>query len=73
MNSPSLSARMIAASVVLAVLVAASFAILISAVSALDEARDRESHSKDVTSAIVRVEKLVIDLESGVRGVRAER
>ncbi len=68
MNSPSLSARMIAASVVLAVLVAASFAILISAVSALDEARDREAHSKDVTSAIVRVEKLVIDLESGVRG-----
>ena len=68
MNSLSLSARMIAASVVLAVLVATSFAILIRAVSTLDDARVREAHSKDVTSAIVGVEKLVIDLESGLRG-----
>jgi signal transduction histidine kinase len=67
-KSPSLSARMIAASVVLGLLVAASFAVLISAVSTLDDARDREAHSKDVTSAIVGVEKLVIDLEAGLRG-----
>ncbi len=68
MKSRSLSARMIAASFVLAVLVAASFAILISAVSTLDDARVREAHSKDVSSATVVVEKLVIDVESGVRG-----
>jgi signal transduction histidine kinase len=68
MKSRSLSARMIAASIVLAVLVAASFAVLISAVSTLDDARVREAHSKDVSSATVLVEKLVIDIESGVRG-----
>jgi len=59
---------MLAASVVLAALVAGIFAILILAVVALEDARDREAHSKDVTSATVIVEKLVIDLETGLRG-----
>jgi signal transduction histidine kinase len=68
-NSPSLSARMIVASVVLAVLVAGIFAVLILAVSALDDAREREAHSKEVTAAIVVIEKLVIDLETGLRGL----
>ena len=69
MKSRSLSARMIVASLVLAVLVAAGFAILIRAVSTLDDARVREAHSKEVTSATVLVEKLVIDLETGLRGL----
>ncbi len=69
MSSLSLSARMIAASVVLAVLVASGFAILIHAVSTLDDARGREAHSKDVTSVTVVLEKLVIDLETGLRGL----
>src|SRR5215210_3859407 len=68
MKSLSLGARMLAASVVLAALVAGIFAILILAVVALEDARDREAHSKDVTSATVIVEKLVIDLETGLRG-----
>jgi len=67
-KSRSLSTRMIAASVVLAVLVAAGFGILIHSVSTLDEARDREAHSKDVTVATVVLEKLVLDLENGLRG-----
>lgn len=68
MKSLSLSTRMIAASVVLAVLVAGVFVVLIHAVTTLNEAREREAHSKDVRSATVVVEKLVIDLETGVRG-----
>lgn len=68
MRSRSLSTRMIVASVVLAVLVATGFGILIHSVATLDEATDREAHSKDVTVATVVLEKLVIDLETGLRG-----
>jgi signal transduction histidine kinase len=60
---------MIAASVVLAALVAGVFAVLILAVLALDDARERVAHSKDVTAATVVVEKLVVDLETGLRGL----
>jgi signal transduction histidine kinase len=67
-GSPSLSARMILASVLLAILVAATFVILIHAVSALNDATDKEAHAKDVTSATLGLEKLVIDLETGLRG-----
>src|SRR5918995_4661022 len=68
MRSLSLSARMIIASAVLAVLVAGVFAILIRAMSSLDDATRREEHAKDVTAATLRLEKLVIDLETGVSG-----
>ena len=67
-KSLSLSARMIAASVVLAVLVAGGFAVLISAMSALDDANRREAHSKDVAVAALALEKVVADLETGLRG-----
>jgi signal transduction histidine kinase len=69
MKSLSLSTRMIAASVVLAALVAGVFAVLIYAVVTLDNAREREAATKDVRTALVGLEKLVIDLESGLRGV----
>jgi signal transduction histidine kinase len=69
MKSWSLSSRIIAASVVLAVLVAGVFAVLIYAVVTLDNAREREAASKDVRTALVGLEKLVIDLETGLRGV----
>ena len=69
MRSLSLSTRMIAASAVLALLVAGVFALLIHAVLTLDDARDREARSKEVTAAGVELEKLVIDFESGLRGV----
>jgi signal transduction histidine kinase len=68
-KSLSLSGRMIVASLVLAVLVAGVFVVLIRAVSAVDDARLREAHSKDVEAATVGVEKLVIDLETGLRGL----
>jgi signal transduction histidine kinase len=64
----SLSARMLAASAVLAVVVAIVFAVLIQAVSTLNDATSREAHAKDVTAATLRLEKLVIDLETGLRG-----
>jgi signal transduction histidine kinase len=64
----SLSGRMIVASLALAVIVAAVFVVMIRAVATVDEARTREAHSKDVTAATVGVEKLVGDLETGLRG-----
>ena len=64
----SLSARMIAASVFVALLVAGGFALLISALSALDDAERRETHSKNVLAATLGLEKLVVDLETGQRG-----
>jgi signal transduction histidine kinase len=68
MKSVSLSARMIVASVVLALLVAGVFAVFIQAVSALNDATQRERRAKDVRAATVELEKLVIDLETGLRG-----
>jgi signal transduction histidine kinase len=67
-KSLSLGARMLIASAVLAVLVAGVFAILIQAVASLNDATDQEAHAKDVTAATLRLEKLVLDLETGVRG-----
>jgi signal transduction histidine kinase len=67
-RSLSLSARMLIASAVLAVLVAGVFAVLIRAVDSLNDATRQEAHAKDVTAATLRLEKLVLDLETGVRG-----
>jgi signal transduction histidine kinase len=68
MKSVSLSARMIVASIVLALLVAGVFAVFIQAVSALNAATQRETRAKDVRAGTVELEKLVIDLETGLRG-----
>ena len=67
-GSVSLSARMIAASVFVALLVAGGFAVLITAMSALDDAKEREAHSKDVAVAALALEKLFGDLVTGERG-----
>jgi signal transduction histidine kinase len=64
----SLSTRMIAASAVLALIVAGAFAVLVHALSTLDDATKREARAKDVTAATVTLEKLVVDLENGLRG-----
>lgn len=68
-RSPSLATRMIAASVALALIVALVFAVLIDAMAALDESKQREAHSKDVVAATLAVEKLVVDVETGLRGM----
>src|SRR4051812_521876 len=64
----SLSSRVIAGSAVLAVIVAAAFGVLVYAVSTLDDATRRERHAKAVTATTLQLEKLVLDLETGVRG-----
>jgi signal transduction histidine kinase len=67
-SSPSLSMRMMVASALLALVVAGVFAILVQAVSALNDATRQEARAKDVTAATLVLEKLVIDLETGQRG-----
>jgi signal transduction histidine kinase len=60
----TLASRMWLASGALALLVGAAFIALILAVSAQREATDRETRSKDVTTASLQLEKLVSDIES---------
>ena len=67
-SSVSLQARMVAASTVLAVLVIGVFVALILALSALQAATKQEARSKEVTASALMLEKLVLDVESGVRG-----
>jgi len=64
----SLARRMLLASILLALLVAGAFAALMFAVSTLRDANEREAHSKDVTAATLQLEKLVVDMETGLRG-----
>ena len=65
----TLARRMWLASVILAFIVVAAFAALIVAISAQREATAREARSRDVTAASLRLEKLVVDMETGVRGL----
>ena len=65
----TLARRMWLASVALAFIVVAAFTALIVAVSAQREATSREARSRDITAATLRVEKLVVDMETGVRGL----
>jgi signal transduction histidine kinase len=67
-RSISLAARIIVASVFVAVLVASAFAVMISALAAIDDAERRETRSKNVLEATLGLEKLVVDLETGQRG-----
>lgn len=64
----TLAGRMWIASAILATLVAAAFAALILAVDAQRGATAREHRSNDVTVATLQVEKLVVDVETGIRG-----
>jgi signal transduction histidine kinase len=64
----SLGARVLGASILLAVVIAAVFGVLLFAVSDLRHATAREAYSKDVVSATLALENVVLDLESGGRG-----
>jgi signal transduction histidine kinase len=64
----TLAGRMWIASAILAALVGAAFTALILAVDAQRSATAREHRSNDVTVATLQVEKLVVDLETGLRG-----
>jgi signal transduction histidine kinase len=68
LRTASLSSRVMVGSAVLALLVAAAFGVLLYAVSTLDDATKRERHAKTVTAATLQLEKLVVDLETGLRG-----
>jgi signal transduction histidine kinase len=67
-SSLSLATRMVAASAVVALLVAAVFVGLILAVSALRNATEEDARSKDVTVATLKLENLVLDVDTGLRG-----
>jgi signal transduction histidine kinase len=59
---------MLVASAALALVIAAAFATLLLAVFALRDATEQEGRAKDVTAASLELEKLVVDLETGLRG-----
>jgi signal transduction histidine kinase len=64
----SLAARMLVVSAALAIVVSTVFVLLVLAVSDLSRAASREAEAKDVMAATVSLQKLVLDLEIGVRG-----
>jgi signal transduction histidine kinase len=64
----SLTARVMAGSAALAVLIAGIFVVLAFAVRDLSDAAGRQARAKDVVVDTVDLQKLVIDLETGVRG-----
>ena len=59
---------MLVASILLAAIVVAVFVALIFAVSAARNATNDEARSKNVTVSALALEKLVLDLEAGLRG-----
>jgi signal transduction histidine kinase len=64
----SLARQMWLASIVLALIVGSAFAALVVAVSAQREAIDREQHSSEVTTASLRLDRLVVEIENNLRG-----
>ncbi|HEX4930264.1 MAG TPA: ATP-binding protein [Gaiellaceae bacterium] len=69
----TLARRMWLASAVLAALVGAAFVVLVLAVSAQRDATEREARSKEVTTASLRLEKLVSDVETSFLGLTLTR
>ena len=66
-RSLPLAARTVFPTALVAVLVAATFGVMLLAVSAFREAERREAHSRDVTVSTLRAEQLVLDLETSLR------
>ena len=64
----SITCRLLIASGVIALLIAVVFATLVASVNDLRTATDREARAREVSVAVAELEKLVIDLETGVRG-----
>jgi signal transduction histidine kinase len=67
-RSLPLAARTVFATGLVGVLVASVFVVMLLAVSALRQAERREARSRDVTVATLALEKLVLDMQAGVRG-----
>jgi signal transduction histidine kinase len=69
----TLAGRMLLASAVLAVLVVTAFALLVVAISALRDATRQEARAKDVTASALVLERIVLDLDTGLRGLAISR
>jgi CHASE3 domain sensor protein len=67
-EKPGLTLRTMIASGLLAVIIGATFAVLFSSVAELQEMEHRAQDSEDVLVAANRLERLVVDLETGQRG-----
>ena len=65
----SIARRLVLASVVLSVVVSAAFLVLVFANSALSDATERQARASEITSTTLVLEKLVVDLETGLRGL----
>ena len=65
----TLARRMWLASVTLAFIVVAAFAALIVAISRAARGDGARGPLRDVTAASLRLEKLVVDMETGIRGL----
>lgn len=63
-----LTRRVVLASGVLALVVAAAFAVLVAAIADLRDAAQQARHSEEVLAAANQLERLLIDLETGQRG-----
>jgi signal transduction histidine kinase len=64
----SLQKRLVAGSILLAIVVAAAFVILILSLATLREATRQEAQSRDVTAEALMLQKLVLDVETSLRG-----
>ncbi|MGE5690504.1 MAG: ATP-binding protein [Pseudomonadota bacterium] len=63
----SIAGRLVLASGAFALLVAVAFALLVATVDELRAANAREARAKEVTVAVLALERLVADLDTGVR------
>jgi signal transduction histidine kinase len=63
-----LTRRMVVASGLLALVLAAAFAMLLISIADLRTATSRARHSEEVLAAVNELERLVIDVETGLRG-----
>jgi signal transduction histidine kinase len=63
-----LTRRMVVASGLLTLLIAAAFVILLLSIADLRDSAHRARHSEEVLAAVNELERLVIDLETGQRG-----
>ena len=68
MRRGSLVSRVAAMAFLVAAVVGASFIFFLLAVTSLRRAVDRQSRSTDVTAAALRVDSVVSDFETGIRG-----
>jgi signal transduction histidine kinase len=69
LSSPSLVGRLLIASALLAALLAAVFVVLFAAVLSSRDATRGEERAKHLTEATLELERLVLELETGLRGL----